>query len=212
MDQSTHFEAFLQDPTFEEKYKELVLHAQLYANKRTWCGLFGCLEGEAKFSATDVVDGLICKIMTATPDKRARHFNNRYTLMAQFKGMIESEIHNLIRKKSNARSPVTTATNDAGEIVEIDPIASAPDSADTPDSTSMLAEERELKEQLLLELIDYVKDPALVSIIEGTIDGKSRAQMAKAAGISVEQFDADKKRLARKLQEFAAAKKKARKF
>jgi phosphopantetheine adenylyltransferase len=208
MASKTHFDDFIKDPEFDRNYDELVRHAQQYSNQRTWCGLFGSINGQSKFSATDIVDGLICKIMTAPPDKRARHFNDRFAIMAQLKGMIESEIHNLITKKANAPVPVILKANREGDTVEVDPIAAIVDTEDTPDSASMLSEEREQKERLLLELIDFVREPELVRIIEGTIDNKSRAEMAAAAHITVERFDADKKRLGRKLREFASAKKK----
>jgi hypothetical protein len=212
MDQQKTLDTFFSDPEFPKTYDELILYAQRSVKDRDWGGLFYSAKGRPRIDVAAIVNEILVKIRTATPETRGRHLNDGYPIKVQIKGMIKSEISNQFKTKANLHAASVTTITDNEDFDATKPAIEDVDPADTPDITAMLEEELQMKEQWLREFIEFVKEPVLVNIIEGAIALKSRAEIAASAKISIQDYENEKKRLLRKRAEFAAAKKKTRKI
>jgi hypothetical protein len=212
MDQQKTLDTFFSDPEFPKIYDELILYAQRSVKDREWGGLFFSTKGRPRIDVAAIVNEILVKIRTATPEARGRHLSDSYPIKVQIKGMIKSEISNQFKIKANLLATSVTTTADNEDYATAKPAKEGVDPADTPDTSAMLEEELQIKEQWLREFIEFVKEPVLVKIIEGAITLKSRAEIAASAKISIQDYESQKKRLLRKRTEFASTKKEIRKI
>jgi hypothetical protein len=179
---------------WSETLPRLRLHVSYKMNSLRWCSSRnGSPPGGQQVD--DFIQEVIAKVLEG---KRVWNPQVQPDLYLFLKDQVDSEISNLVRAPQNRC--VISESSIPAEVRE----DKRGYDEETPESILIKSQEEDESDAFLLGLCDYLhEEPMLQKIVEAFMEGiTKRAELAEYVGILPHEFDACKKRLRRRIEEF----------
>jgi len=181
----------LDEHPWQETIPRLMLYAQRKVERLRWMGVFGGDPPEG-WQPDDFVQSVFEKVYSGkrrwNPQEDSDLFNY---LRSQVDSMISNRVRSLANKTLRTESTMP-------EDVPLDPTDPA-----TTDQAVLSAEQDRVTDDNFWRFYNELNDePQLQKVVEAIFQGIKRAEMAKHLAVTVEQIDALRKRLDRRMRKY----------
>ena len=181
----------LDEHPWQDTVPRLILYAHRKVERLRWMGVLGGDPPEG-WQPDDFVQTVFQKVYSG---KRRWNPQEDSDLFNYLRSQLDSEISNRVRSLAN-RMLRTEST--LPEDIPLDP----PDQATTDQAILSAEQDREANDNFWRFYDELNDEPQLQKVGEAIFQGVKRAEMAQHLGVTVEQIDALRKRLDRRMRNY----------